>query len=113
MSDYEKIANAVLPPREDDIRVIDVTTSASTVQDTGVNDGAPRFITMISDVAFYVTFSKNGTNTVTDPDGTATSGGGRTWRVPADQPFHATIGKVERYFKARGTAAGTLRWYIS
>lgn len=115
MSDYEKLAAAVLPPMEDSISAIAITTSASTVQDTGVVvNNAPRYVTFISDVAFYITFSNDGSNAnITDPDGTAVSGSGRTWLVPANTQFNALVGTVQRYFKARGTASGTLRWYVS
>lgn len=112
MSDYEKLASAVKPPMEDEIRVLAVTTSASAVQDSGITRG-PRYVTFICDVACYITFGKDGTNTVTDPDGTAASGGGRTWRLAADQPQAFLVNTVARYFKARGTASGSLRWYVS
>lgn len=113
MSDYEKLAAAILPPQEGSISAIAITTSASTVQDTGVSAGAPRYVTMVSDVAFFVTFGNAGTNTVTDPDGTAVAGNGRTWLVPANTYANFLVGSVQRYFKARGTGSGTLRWYIS
>lgn len=116
MSEYiEKAALSIKPPQEDAISVLALTTSASTVQDTGI--AAPslaRFVTFIADVACFITFSNDGTNAnITDPDGTATSTSARTWRIPADSPQHFEVGVLERYFKARGSAAGYLRWYVS
>ena len=112
MSDYEKMAAAILPPRQGDIRVLAITTSASAVQDSEVSSG-PHFITLICETAFYITFTANGTNVITDPDGTATSGNARTMLVPANQPTPFIVSQMERYFKVRGTGAGTLRWYLS
>lgn len=115
MSDYEKLAAAVLPPMEGAISAIAITTSASTAQDTGVSpNNAPRYVTLISDVAFYITFSNDGLNSaITDPDGAAVTGDARTWFVPANTQANFLAGNTQRYFKARGTGAGTLRWYVS
>ena len=115
MSTYEKLASAILPPMEGSINAVAITTSASAVQDTGItSDNAPRYVTLISDAAFYVTFGNNGTNVVTDPDGSAVAGAGRTWLVPASTPANFLVGKTQRYFKVRGvSASGTLRWYAS
>lgn len=114
MSDYVKLACAILPPQEDNIGVMAVTTSAGAATDTGVSAGAPRYVTFICDVACYITFSNDGLSTnITDPDGTAVAGSGRTWRIPADLPFPVLVGSMQRYFKPRGTASGTLRFYIS
>jgi hypothetical protein len=114
VSDYEKIASAVLPPMEDAISAIAITTSASTAQDTGVNGDSSRYVTFISDIAFFVTFSNDGLDSsITDPDGTAVSGSGRTWLVPASTPLNVLVSRRSRYFKARGTGSGTLRWYTS
>jgi len=113
MSDYEKMASAVLPPMEGSISAIAITTSASTAQDTSVS-AEPRYVTFISDVAFYITFGNNGLNVgPTDPDGSAVSGNGRTWLVPASTQLNVLVTKTQRYFKARGTGSGTLRWYQS
>jgi hypothetical protein len=114
MSDYEKLASAIKPPQEDSISVLAITTSASTAQDTGVSAGGPRYVTVIADVACFITFSNDGLDSaITDPDGTNTSTGARTWRIPADSPQNFLITRTSRYFKARGSAAGYLRWYIS
>lgn len=113
MSDYEKMAAAIMPPMEDSINAVAVTTSAGSAADTGVSAG-PKFVTFICDVACYITFSNDGSNAnITDPDGTAVAGSGRTWRLAADQPQSFVINSVSRYFKPRGTGAGTLRWYVS
>lgn len=112
--DYLKSACAVKSPRMGSISALVLSTSASTTQDTGVTTGGPMWVTFICDVAWYVTFSADGTTTITDPDATAVSGNGRTWRVGADSPLNVLISsKVDRYFKARGSDAGTLRWYAS
>ena len=114
MSDFEKLACAIAPPMEDSINVLAVTTSASSAQDSGVSAGSPRYVTFIADVACFITFSNDGLNSaITDPDGTATSNSGRTWRLAADQPQAFLITRTARYFKARGSDAGFLRWYIS
>jgi hypothetical protein len=113
-SDAERLAYGVKAPREGSISAVAVTTSAGSAADTGVSTGQ-AFVTFICDVACYITFSNDGSNAnITDPDGTAVAGDGRTWRIPADspQPFLIQAG-VDRYFKPRGTAAGTLRWYVS
>lgn len=111
---YDTISAAILPPKEGAISVLALTTSASAVQDTGIVSGTvARFVTLVSDVACYVTFSDDGTNTITDPDETNTSTNARTWRIGADQPANFTITGTERYFKAKGSAAGYLRWYVS
>jgi len=116
VSYYEKMWAAQKPPTEGDIRVLSVTTAASAIQDTGVEAGAaggPRTVKFIGSVAFYVTFAGNGGNTVTDPDGTATTGDGRTWLVPANTEWCEPVSPRERYFKVRGTGSGTVRWRIS
>lgn len=113
MSDAEQLASAVKAPREGAIRVLALTTSASAVQDTGVSSGQ-AYVTLIADVACYVTFGADGTNTVTNPDETAATGGGRTWRLAADQPQSFLVQSgADRYFKAKGSASGYLRWYVS
>lgn len=112
--DYLKSACGVRAPRQGELGVVVLSTSPSTTQDTGVTTGGPMWVTFVCDVAWYVTFSNDGTTTITDPDPTAVSGNGRCWRVGADQPFPMLISsKVDRYFKARGAEAGTLRWYQS
>ncbi len=114
MSDYESLAAAVLPPKEGAIRVLAVTTSASSVQDALGSDLPIRsFVTFICDQDCYLTFTAAGSNTITDPDATATTGNARTWLVPAKQPFNVVLTNTDRYFKARAAGSGMLRWYIS
>ncbi len=114
MSDFETSALTISPPSKDGIGVIAITTSASTAQDTGVAANTRRYVTFVSDVACFITFSNDGLNTsITDPDGTSVAGSSRTWRLPADSPQNFAIGLMSRYFKARGSAAGYLRWYTS
>lgn len=115
MSSYfDTISAAILPPRQGEIRVLALTTSASAVQDTGIAAGGQtRFVTVVSNVDAYITFSDDGTNTITDPDETNTSTDARTWLLTAGVPQPFTVSPVERYFKAKGSAAGYLRWYVS
>lgn len=116
-SAIENSAANIAAPKMGNIRVLAVTTSASAIQNVteflaGASTGyKPRWITFICDVAWYVTCGS--TSTITDPDSTATTTDARTWRVPADQPFAVRVTKDTAYFKARGSAAGTLRWYPS
>lgn len=117
MSAIENAAANIAPPIQGSIRVLSVTTSASSTQDLTefLSDSSkrtgPRYITFICDVAWYITF--NSSTTITDPDSTSTSGNGRTWLVPASQPYHVRVTPRHPYFKARGSASGTLRWYPS
>jgi len=105
------VASIVRPPREGSINAIAITTAASTQQtiteDQSSEEGYWNFI---ADVAFYITFASKGA-AVTDPDGTAVAGNGRTWLIPANTPTPFWLGADSKEFKARGTAAGTLRWY--
>lgn len=112
--DYLKSACGVRAPRQGELGVVAVTTSASAAQDTGVTSGGPRWVTFKADVNCYITFGVDGTTTITDPDGTAVSGNGRTWELTAGIPEPFLISsKVDRYFKVRGTGAGYVRWYGS
>jgi hypothetical protein len=114
MSDFERMAAAITPPRMGDIRAMDVTTAAGAATDTGVSTPGPKYVTFQCDVACYITFSNDGLSTnITDPDDAAVTGDGRTWRIPADQPTPFLVSVTERYFKPRGSDTGVLRWYIS
>lgn len=114
----ERQALDVSPPVEGEIFVLALTTSASAEQDfdaAGYFNSAtwaPRYVTFISSARWYITFKA--VTGVTDPDSTATSGGGRTWEVPADMPFNVRVVRGERRFwKARGSASQNLRLYPS
>lgn len=114
----ERQAMDISPPVEDSIFVLAMTTSASAEQDFNAagyfNSAtwAPRYLTFIAAVDWYITFK--GATGVTDPDATATSTGARTWLVPANQPFPVRVNRTaHRYWKVRGAAAGNLRFYPS
>lgn len=105
-------ASMVQPPTEGNILVLALTTSASSAQDLGAEGSAEQgYWTFISDVDCYITFGA--ADSVADPDETATSGDGRTWYMPAGLPQHFELDRRSRYFKAKGTASGHLRYYSS
>ena len=109
--DPEQDAADRIAPTEGNIEVLALTTSASAEQDLG-SSAIGRFVTFICSARFYITFGTVGA--VTDPDDTATSGGGRTWEVPADTEFHVRIvGPHMQAFKAKGASAANLRRYVS
>lgn len=90
------------------IRVLSVTTSASSEQ--SLTEFATERVELKCDVPFWITF---GVSTVTDPDETATSGNGRTFRVEAGEPYHVhVVAGTNDKFKVKGVGAGTLRWYV-
>ena len=101
----------VLPPQQGEIRAVVLAAAASLEQDTGVADGETSFL-FVCDAAFYLTFSANGVSgTITAPDPTAIAGNARTMRYGPDTVYPFVIGPHNRYFRAYGTAASTLRWY--
>lgn len=106
------------PPTEGNIEVLSLTTSASSEQELSVPQSSEgRYVHFIADVVWYVTFSTNGhvnnRSEVADPDENATSGDGRTWRIPADTVLAIVPTRITRFFKAKGSASGTLRWYFA
>lgn len=106
------------PPTEGNIEVLSLTTSASAEQELSVPQSSEgRYVHFIADVAWYVTFSDDGNvvgrSAVTDPSESATTGDGRTWRVPADTVLAIVPTRITRFFKAKGSGSGTLRWYFA
>lgn len=104
-------ANEVGTPRQGEIRALAITGTASAEQDLG-EDAQTRhsYMRFISDVKFWITFHDVAGGT-TDPDETAVTGDGRTWMVPASQAENFRADRLGRYFKVKGSAVGTLRWY--
>ena len=101
----------VIAPTQGNIYVLSVTTSASSEQDIGIDEAdKSQYWTFVCDVDCYVTF---GGSTVTDPDETTASGDGRTWLLSAGQPQAFVLDRGSRYFKAKGSASGKLRYYAS
>lgn len=102
----------VLPPLVGSINVLSITTSASAAQDTGINTGPGAYFTILTEADSYISFASTSAG-VTDPDGTATSGNGRTWFLTAKSPQHFWVTPNSRFFKLRGTASTTARWFRS
>lgn len=103
----------IRPPPEDGINVLAISTSASALQDLGISAGK-RMVTFISDTTFYLTFSKDDTATVTDPNTTATTGGGRTFGPYAKEtPWSFVVKPSRTYFKVIAAEDSKyLRWHI-
>jgi hypothetical protein len=93
-------------PIEGENRALAITTAASAEQT--LEEFVGEMIEFAADVPFYLTV---GPTPVTDPDGAATSGAGRTKRIEAGELFKVrVVDGVNDRFKARGVGAGTLRW---
>jgi len=102
-------AAEVLAPTQGNITAVAISTTANASVDLGAA-AVGKYITMIAEVAFYVTFHSAA---VTTPDETAVSGDGRTWRVPADTAVHFKVLQGSRHMRVKGSATGTLRYYLS
>ena len=104
----------VRPPIEGNIGVVALTTSASAQRDLGldpVSTGRKSYL-FVSDVRCYITFSNDGiSGSITTPNETAVSGDGRTFMLPADVIMPIVVSPMNRYFIAKGSASGYLRWY--
>lgn len=102
----------VIPPTQGNIRVLAVSTTASSDVDLGVDEADKgQYWTFISDVDCYITFHKN--EITTAPDETSTSGDARTWMLSAGSPQHFMIDRDARHFRAKGSTSGYLRYYPS
>jgi len=104
----------IRPPTEGTIRVVALTTSASAEQDLGLDPmtTGERSYLFISDVDCYITFSSDGiAGSVNDPDETAVTGDGRTFRLPAGMIVSYMVQPCQRYFKVKGSTTGYLRYY--
>lgn len=105
---HANAASVIKAPTEGNINVVSLSTSASSAVDLGDSLGY-TWLHFIADQDFYITFGDS--SSVTDPDETATSGGGRTWYVPSGTIFSVQYNLRSRYMKHKGAASGTLRWY--
>lgn len=80
-----------------------LTTSVSATQDLGTGLRKDCMISFISTVSFNINFSE--TSTVTDPSGNG--------YFAANTVHSFSPGSKLRYFEARGSAAGSLKWWRS
>jgi len=102
------------PPREGDTTVVSLSAStASASQDVFGAASAETTckVAICMDEDGYVTFGTDGAEP-TDPNITATSGGGRTWPIARFTPTLFVCGGNDRYFKAISASATYLRWRI-
>jgi hypothetical protein len=102
------------PPQEDDINVVALTaaTASDPIDLLASNEMKSAKVTISCDEDAFFTFSKDRTGTVTDPDPTATSGGGRCWPLArlVDRTFQ--VGSRNRYVKVISASTTYFRWRI-
>ena len=99
------------PPEEDSINVVSLAAATpSAAIPMWATNGLCATISFISDTDVFITISKDFSGTVTDPNPTATTGGGRCWLIPARVPTTFKLGNRNRYFKAYASDACYLRW---
>jgi hypothetical protein len=102
------------PPQEDDINVVALTadTASSAIDLLGSNEMKSAKITISCDDDAFFTFSKDHSGTVTDPDPTATSGGGRCWPLSRFTDRSFQVGSRNRYIKVISASTTYFRWRV-
>ena len=122
MADDATAATNVESPREGRVHVLASAVAASLELELALvakgepgadGEGLGWYTFHADGVDVYVTFG-DGETPVTDPDPTAVAGGGRCWKIRADQEKDFKVTQSTRTFKhIESSAGGFLRYYRS